>query len=55
MWRFDETRTLDHLAGDIDEALADALGRTVAAAHAKAQPVDAEPWIGALGRARDTA
>src|SRR5271166_573524 len=36
MVRFDETRTLDHLAGrgEIDVALADALGRAVARAHA---------------------
>jgi aminoglycoside phosphotransferase family enzyme/predicted kinase len=35
MRRFDETKTLDHLAerGVIDEALADALGRAVAKAH----------------------
>ncbi len=35
MRRFDETKTLDHLAerGEIDEALADALGRAVAKAH----------------------
>ena len=38
MHRFDETRTLDHLAGEIDEALADELGRAVATAHAKALP-----------------
>ena len=49
MQRFDETRTLDRLAGDIDEALADALARAVAAAHAKAPLVDAEPWMAALG------
>lgn len=49
MRRFDETRTLDHLAGKIDAALADALGRAVAAAHARAQPVDAAAWIAALG------
>jgi len=49
MQRFDEKRTLDHLAAEIDEALADALGRTVAAAHAKAPVVDAEQWIAALG------
>ncbi len=49
MRRFDETRTLDHLAAEIDETLADALGRAVAAAHAKAKPVDAAPWIAALG------
>ena len=49
MQRFDEQRTLDHLTGEIDEALADALGRAVAAAHAKAPVVDAAPWIAALG------
>ena len=37
MHRFDETRTLDHMAKDIDDVLADALGRAVAAAHAKTQ------------------
>ncbi len=38
MRRFDETKTLDHLAerGEIDEGLADALGRAVAKAHAAA-------------------
>ena len=37
MRRFDENATLDHLAaaGRIDPALADTLGRTVAAAHAR--------------------
>jgi uncharacterized protein len=49
MRRFDETRTLDRLAGEIDEALAEALGRAVAAAHAKARPVEAAAWIAALG------
>ena len=49
MRRFDEKRTLDHLTGEIDEALADALGRAVAAAHDKAPTVDAQPWIEALG------
>jgi uncharacterized protein len=49
MRRFDETQTLDHLAGKIDASLADALGREVAAAHARAQPVDAAAWIIALG------
>lgn len=36
MTRFDETKTLDHLAetGEIDTALADRLGRAVAKAHA---------------------
>jgi uncharacterized protein len=49
MARFDEKRTLDHLAGEIDEALADALGRAVAAVHAKTPAVEAEKWIAALG------
>ena len=49
MRRFDEKRTLDHIAADIDEALADALGRAVAAAHAKAPAVAAGAWIAALG------
>ena len=49
MRRFDETRTLDHIVGEIDQALADELGRAVAAAHAKAPPVEAEAWIAALG------
>jgi uncharacterized protein len=50
MRRFDERRTLDHLAaaGAIDAALADALGRTVAASHADAGRADAARWIGAL-------
>jgi uncharacterized protein len=49
MQRFDETRTLDHLANEIDENLAEALGHAVAAAHAKALVVTAEPWIAAIG------
>src|SRR5262249_55682767 len=50
MARFDERATLDHMAvaGRIDAALADALGRMVAKAHAQAQPVKPEPWIKAL-------
>ena len=50
MRRFDEKVTLDHLAdaGRIDPPLADALGRAVAAAHAGAPAVEAEPWIAAL-------
>jgi aminoglycoside phosphotransferase family enzyme/predicted kinase len=52
MRRFDENATLDRLAdqGKIDLALADALGRTVAAAHRKAPAVDPESWIDALAR-----
>lgn len=50
MLRFDENRTLDHLAEarKIDTHLADALGHAVAAAHRAAPVVKAEPWIGAL-------
>jgi uncharacterized protein len=50
MRRFDESRTLDRMAdaGLIDSALADALGRAVAAAHAAAPVVEAETWIAAL-------
>ena len=50
MQRFDENATLDRLAptGRIDAALSDALGRAVAALHARANAVEAEPWIAAL-------
>lgn len=50
MRRFDENLTLDHLAaaGKIDAALADALGRTVAASHADAPGADAARWIAAI-------
>ena len=50
MRRFDESRTLDHIAGEIDEGLADALGRAVADAHERIKPVEAEPWIEAIGK-----
>jgi aminoglycoside phosphotransferase family enzyme/predicted kinase len=49
MARFDENCTLDHLAGEIDSALADALGRVVAGAHRRARPLDGNLWIDALG------
>jgi aminoglycoside phosphotransferase family enzyme/predicted kinase len=49
MVRFDENRTLDHLTHEIDDDLADALGRAVAAAHETAPIVDPEPWTKALG------
>jgi aminoglycoside phosphotransferase family enzyme len=49
MARFDENRTLDHLTNEIDDDLADALGRAVADAHETAPVVDAEAWIKALG------
>lgn len=50
MRRFDETQTLDHLAdaGRIDDALADALGRAVARAHAAAPVVTTGGFIGTL-------
>jgi aminoglycoside phosphotransferase family enzyme/predicted kinase len=52
MRRFDEKATLDHLAdaGAIDERLADALGRAVAAGHRQMPRADAAAWIEALGR-----
>jgi len=49
MHRFDEKRTLDHLTGEINEVLANALGRAVADAHARARPVESAPWITAIG------
>ncbi|MBM3530515.1 MAG: DNA-binding protein [Alphaproteobacteria bacterium] len=50
MRRFDEDRTLDRLAdrGEIDGALADALGRAAVAMHGRAPVVDAGPWLGAV-------
>jgi uncharacterized protein len=48
MQRFDETRTLDRIAEEIDETLADALGKSVAAAHEQAPVVEAAPWIESL-------
>jgi len=46
MQRFDEAETLDRRAAHgIDAALADRLGRMVAAAHREAPVVDAAPWI----------
>jgi uncharacterized protein len=50
MRRFDENATFDCLtqAGKVDATLADALGRAVAALHARAGAVEAEPWIATL-------
>ncbi|NWG24435.1 MAG: AAA family ATPase [Pseudorhodoplanes sp.] len=52
MRRFDENATLDHLAdaGAIDDRLADALGRAVAAGHRQMPRADAAAWIEALAR-----
>ena len=50
MHRFDEHATLDRLAdtGKIDAELADALGRIVAAAHARMTAIEPDAWIDAL-------
>jgi len=50
MRRFDETKTLDHLADGnaIDLALADELARAVATTHAHVPVVEGAPWIAAL-------
>ena len=55
MRRFDETQTLDHLAAAsrIDGALADALGRAVAAAHAAAPVVANAGFVDALAEVID--
>ncbi len=52
MRRFDESQTLDHLAevGHIDMALADALGRAVAAAHRTAPTVTDSHFIKTLAK-----
>ncbi len=50
MTRFDEDNTLDHLAerGELDEALSAKLAVAVAAMHARAEPVEAAPWLAAV-------
>ena len=50
MTRFDEDNTLDHLAerGELDEALSAKLAIAVAAMHARAEPVEAAPWLAAV-------
>lgn len=50
MRRFDETKTLDHLADahGIDLALADKLARAVAETHRHVPVLDGAPWISAL-------
>lgn len=52
MRRFDESQTLDHLAavGRIDDALADALGRSVAAAHRVAPTATQAQFVEALAK-----
>jgi aminoglycoside phosphotransferase family enzyme/predicted kinase len=50
MRRFDESRTLDHLADAhaIDLALADKLARAIAETHSRVPVLDSAPWIAAL-------
>jgi uncharacterized protein len=50
MTRFDENKTLDHLAerGELDDALTGKLAVAVAAMHARAEPVEAAPWLAAV-------
>ncbi len=52
MTRFDEDKTLDHLAerGELDEALSAKLAIAVAAMHARAEPVEAAPWLAAVAQ-----
>jgi len=52
MRRFNESQTLDHLAeaGRIDDALADALGRAVVAAHRTARMVSDANFTGTLAK-----
>lgn len=50
MSRFDESRTIDHLAeaGPLDPDLVDAIAEAIAASHATAPPAPAEPWINSI-------
>jgi uncharacterized protein len=50
MVRFDENKTLDHLAerGELSEPLTAKLAVAIAAMHERAQAADANAWIGAL-------
>ena len=52
MTRFDEDKTLDHLAerGELDEALSAKLAIAVAAMHARAERVEAAPWLAAIAQ-----
>ncbi|MBC9980412.1 phosphotransferase, partial [Bradyrhizobium campsiandrae] len=47
MSRFDENRTLDHLAkaGPLDADLAEAIAEAIAASHAATSPADREEWV----------
>lgn len=50
MSRFDESRTLDHLAKarKFDAGLASAIADAIAASHAAATPADSEAWVSSI-------
>jgi uncharacterized protein len=50
MTRFDERRTVDHLAeaGPLKPELVEAIADAISASHAIAPPVQAEPWINSI-------
>jgi len=50
MLRFDESRTLDHLAkaGQFDADLASDIAEAIAASHAAAAPADGEAWVSSI-------
>lgn len=50
MLRFDESRTLDHLAkaGQFDAALASGIAEAIVASHAAATPADGEAWVSSI-------
>jgi aminoglycoside phosphotransferase family enzyme/predicted kinase len=52
MTRFDERRTLDHLAaaGPLEPALVNATAEAIAASHRAAPHAPGEPWIASIGR-----
>ncbi|OAF01181.1 DNA-binding protein [Bradyrhizobium centrolobii] len=50
MSRFDESRTLDHLAkaGPLEAGLASAIGDAIATSHAVAAPADDDGWVSSI-------
>lgn len=50
MSRFDESRTVDHLAkaGPLSASLASDIAEIIAKSHAAATPADGEPWVAAI-------
>ncbi|MBR1174312.1 AAA family ATPase [Bradyrhizobium sp. KB893862 SZCCT0404] len=55
MSRFDESRTLDHLAkaGPLDASLASATADAIAASHAAAKQADGKAWVASIPRLID--